>query len=50
MEVPTELLHGHKWKWEYLNEHDFPVATRIDATQSQESVFTEVLAYLSTPR
>lgn len=41
---------GKKWEWDYLNENDFPEAVRIDATQSQEVIFTEVIAYLTTPR
>ncbi|MFN8439190.1 MAG: ATP-binding protein [Caldilineaceae bacterium] len=49
VEVTTEVLHSHKWKWDYLNENEFPEAIRVDATQSQEAVFAEVCTHL-TPR
>lgn len=48
-EVTTETLSAHKWKWDYLNDHEFPQAIRVDATQVPEVVFTQVLAHLTSP-
>ena len=39
-------IHEHKYKWDYLNDNDFPDAIRIDATQSENEVFADVMAYL----
>lgn len=39
-------IHDHKFKWDYLNDNEFPGAIRIDATRTQEEVFTDVMAHL----
>jgi predicted kinase len=39
-------IHEHKFKWDYLNDNAFPGAIRIDATQSEEEVFDEILSHL----
>ena len=40
-------IHDHKFKWDYLNDNEFPDAIRIDASRSQDEVFADVLAYLA---
>lgn len=42
----TAYLHDHKYKWDYLNNNEFPNAIRIDATRSQDKVLADVLSYL----
>lgn len=39
-------VHAHKYKWDYLNDNEFPNAIRIDATRSPNEVFIDVLAHL----
>lgn len=40
-------IHDHKYKWDYLNDNDFPDAIRIDAARSQDEVFADVMVHLS---
>ena len=40
-------VDAHKYKWDYLNDNVFPDAIRIDATQSEDAVFAEVMAHLA---
>ena len=40
-------IHAHKYKWDYLNENNFPEAIRIDATRSEDEVFADVMAHLA---
>lgn len=40
-------IYAHKFKWNYLNDNIFPDAIRIDATQPQRKVLSDVLAHLS---
>ncbi len=45
-EMSDETLRDHKYKWDFLDENDFPNAIRIDATKPQGVVLREVLGYL----
>jgi hypothetical protein len=44
--VTIENLADHKYKWDYLQEHAFPEAIRIDATREPQIVFDEVFGHL----
>lgn len=40
-------IHDHKYKWDYLDENEFPGAIRIDATRSPDEVFADVMTHLA---
>lgn len=40
-------IHDHKFKWDYLNDNEFPDAIRIDATRTQEEVFVDVISHFA---
>jgi len=40
-------IHAHKYKWDYLNNNEFPAAIRIDATRSQDAVWADVVTHLN---
>ena len=44
--ITLDDIHRHKFKWDYLQENEFPQAIRIDATQSPDAVFADVLSHL----
>lgn len=39
-------IHDHRFKWDYLNDNEFPDAIRIDATRTQEEVLADVVAHM----
>ena len=39
-------IHEHKYKWDYLNDNEFPDAIRIDAARSEREVFDEAMSHL----
>jgi predicted kinase len=39
-------IHRHKYKWDYLNDNDFPDVIRINASRLKDEVFTDVMFHL----
>ncbi len=48
-EVTAAHLVEHKYKWDYIQEHAWPEAIRINATHDPATVFQAVLSYLQPP-
>ena len=46
-DVTLDDLADHKFKWDYLRDNDLPQAIRIDATQTSQNVFKEIMEYLA---
>jgi len=43
-QVTAAVLIDHKYKWDFLEENELPLARRVDATLPKQTVFDEVFA------